>query len=461
MYSQDKINVALKIYHQCGSVTTTTRILGYPTRRALYTWIANEGAAKPERKPLKLTNTAEHPRNPSVEVKMNVIHRCFELGESIKSVSEDIGYTRASIYSWRKKYLHGGITALMNDKNIKPNTLTEGPPSTASAPGLAQLQTQIRDMQMEIDILKETINVLKKDPGIDQTALKNREKAVIIDALKSKYPLPDLLKQLELSKSSYYYQESAMRKPDKYADLRTKIRLFFNKNKHRYGYRHIYGLLKREHITVSEKVVRQIMREESLNVICKRRRKYNSYQGEISPAVPNRIKRDFHADKPNQKWLTDITEFALPAGKVYLSILVDCFDGLLSGWTISTTPDSSLVNTMLDQAIFHLPEGNRPLIHSDRGCHYRWPGWIERMKNAGLERSMSQKGCSPDNAACEGLFGRLKNEMFYNQNWTDVKISEFIDILNEYLLWYNTKRIKTSLGKMSPWEYRQNLGLAT
>ena len=283
---------------------------------------------------------------------------------------------------------------------------------------------------------------------------------MIIDALKSKYPLPDLLKQLELSKSSYYYQESAMRKPDKYADLRTKIRLFFNENKQRYGYRRIYGLLKREHITVSEKVVRQIMKEESLTVICKRRRKYNSYQGEISPSVPNKIKRDFHADKPNQKWLTDITEFALPAGKVYLSVLVDCFDGLLPGWTISTTPDSALVNTMLDQAISHLPEGNHPLIHSDRGCHYRWPSWIERMKNAGLEQSMSQKGCSPDNAACEGLFGRLKNEMFYNQDWTGVKISEFIDILNEYLLWYNTKRIKTSLGNMSPWEYRQNLGLA-
>lgn len=160
MYSRDKIDIALKVYHQCGSVTTTIRVLGYPTRRALYTWIANEGSAKPERKPLKHINTAEHPRNPSAEVKMDTIHRCFELGESVKSVSEDIGYTRASIYSWRKKYLQEGAAALMNDKNIKPNTLTEG--SAASTPELAQLQAQIRDMQMEIDILKETINVLKK-----------------------------------------------------------------------------------------------------------------------------------------------------------------------------------------------------------------------------------------------------------------------------------------------------------
>ena len=459
MYSQEKIEIALKVYHQCGSVTTTIRVLGYPTRRALYTWIANEGTVKPKRKSLQLVNTAEHPRNPPVEVKMNAIHRCFELGESIKSVSEDIGYTRTSIYSWRKKYLHGGITALINDKNIKPDTLTEGSPSIASDSDLAQLRNQLRDMQMEIDILKETINVLKKDPGIDQTALKNREKAVIIDALKSKYPLPALLKWLELSKSSYYYQEAVKKRPDKYKDIRNRIRQLFCENKQRYGYRRIYGLLKREKLTVSEKVVRQIMREEGLIVICKRRRKYNSYRGKISPSVPNKIERNFHADKPNQKWLTDITEFALPAGKVYLSVLVDCFDGLLPGWTISTTPDSVLVNTMLDQAIAQLPEGDRPMIHSDRGCHYRWPGWIGRMEKAGLERSMSKKGCSPDNAACEGLFGRLKNEMFYCQDWMGVKISEFIDILNNYLLWYNTKRIKTSLGNKSPWEYRQSLGM--
>jgi transposase InsO family protein/transposase-like protein len=389
---------------------------------------------------------------------MDAIHRCFELGESIKSVSEDIGYTRASIYSWRKRYLRGGTAALMNKKNIKPDTLTEG--MAGSTPEIEQLQAQMRDMQLEIDILKETINVLKKDPGIDQTALKNSEKAVIVDVLKNKYSLPILLKRLDLSKSSYYYQQAANRKQDKYIDIRKRISELFHENKGRYGYRRIHGLLKREGITVSEKVVRRIMQEENLVVKTKKRRKYNSYKGEISASVPNLIQRDFHADKPNEKWLTDITEFAIPAGKVYLSPIVDCFDGMLPSWMIGTTPDSVLVNSMLDQAISILQENEHPILHSDRGCHYRWPGWIERMEKAGLERSMSQKGCSPDNSACEGLFGRLKNEMFYNQDWTDVSIPEFIDILNDYLIWYNEKRIKISLGNMSPREYRQNLGLA-
>lgn len=151
----------------------------------------------------------------------------------------------------------------------------------------------------------------------------------------------------------------------------------------------------------------------------------------ITPSVPNVIDRDFHANAPNEKWLTDITEFSIPAGKIYLSPVVDCFDGLIPCWKIGSTPDAELVNRMLDDAIKMLKEGEHPLLHTDRGCHYRWPGWISRMEAAGLQRSMSRKGCSPDNSACEGLFGRLKNEMFYNRDWKGVSIQQFIQILNE------------------------------
>lgn len=131
----------------------------------------------------------------------------------------------------------------------------------------------------------------------------------------------------------------------------------------------------------------------------------------------------------------------------------------LPSWTIGTSPDAELVNTMLDNAINTLAEGEHPLIHSDRGCHYRWPGWLSRMEQARLQRSMSKKACSPDNAACEGFFGRLKNEMFYNRSWQGVSIEDFIDILNRYIYWYNEKRIKMSLGGMSPLQYRRSLGL--
>ena len=172
--------------------------------------------------------------------------------------------------------------------------------------------------------------------------------------------------------------------------------------------------------------------------------------------------RDFQAAVPNEKWLTDITEFQIPAGKVYLSPIIDCFDGMVVSWTIGTSPDAELVNTMLDAAIETVAETtDRPVVHSDRGGHYRWPGWLSRMSDANFTRSMSRKACSPDNAACEGFFGRLKNELFYPRDWKNATIEQFIEAVDSYIRWYNEKRIKISLGSLSPIEYRESLGLAT
>lgn len=108
------------------------------------------------------------------------------------------------------------------------------------------------------------------------------------------------------------------------------------------------------------------MKEECLVVSANKRRRCGSYLGEISPAPENLINRDFQADSPNEKWLTDITEFQIPAGKVYLSPMIDCFDGMVVSWTIGTRPDSDLVNTMLDAAIERVAcIETKPVIHSD------------------------------------------------------------------------------------------------
>ena len=127
--------------------------------------------------------------------------------------------------------------------------------------------------------------------------------------------------KVRLSKSSYYYVKSS--KFDKYQALREKIQEPFKESKARYGYRKIHALLRKEKIRVSEKFVRRLMKE--LAVKSKRTRKYRSYKDEITPAPANLITRNFHADKPNEKWLSDIIEFAIPAGKVYLSPIVDCW----------------------------------------------------------------------------------------------------------------------------------------
>ena len=232
-------------------------------------------------------------------------------------------------------------------------------------------------------------------------------------------------------------------------------------NQH-YGYRRLQTLLAKQSVTISEKVVQRLMKQENLIVATPKRRRYRSYLGEISPAPENLINRDFQASAPNEKWLTDITEFHIPAGKVYLSPIIDCFDGLVISWSIGTKPDAELVNMMLDTAIETLTgRDERPILHSDRGAHYRWPGWLSRISHAKLVRSMSRKACSPDNAACEGFFGRLKTELFYPRDWRSTTIEQFIKEVDGYIRWYNEKRIKISLGARSPIEYRNSLGIVT
>lgn len=474
MYTKEQIERALAEFERLGSVQAVVTLLGYPSRNTLYRWYEDKLAGKANyhgspNKPYnikqKYLNTADHPRYPDANLKLNAIYRCFSLGEGVEYVSKDIGYSRMSIYKWYRQYKQYGVAGLMSSKKqIKRETIdiniqSSNNISASTNATISELQEQMNQLKMEVDVLKETLNLLKKDRGINITKIKNREKAAVIDALKEKYPLQKLLNILQMAKSSYYYQKAIIKRPDKYHELRIQIKDLFKENKGCYGYRRIHALLKHRNITVSEKIVRGIMKSENLAVPQKHMRKYSSYKGEISPEVDNIINREFHAERPNQKWLSDITEFAIPAGKVYLSPIIDCFDGMVVSWNISRSPDSILVNAMLDKAISTLSETEHPIVHTDRGCHYRWTGWISRMQDAKLIRSMSKKGCSPDNSACEGFFGRLKNEMFYGRSWADVSMDAFIDEINSYIIWYNEKRIKQSLSYMSPLEYRHRLGL--
>lgn len=224
-----------------------------------------------------------------------------------------------------------------------------------SSKKVEQLKSQMQDMQLEIDILKETLEVLKKTPASTITAASSAKAKSI--------------------KSSYYYQHKQASAPNKYEALRLRIKALFAENSERYGYRRIHGCLAREGIHISAKIIRKIMSECGLTIKSKRKnKKYSSYKGEISPAVPNVIERNFRADEPNKKWLTDITEFAIPSGKVYFPPIVDCFDGMLTTWKISTVQDANLANSMLDDAVSTLRKNEQPLVHTDRGCHYRWPG---------------------------------------------------------------------------------------
>lgn len=461
-YSEAQKRAAVDYYLTHGrNLQKTVRALGYPNRDTLRQWL-NE---RVEDRALLRTGRVYKPsaKLSEEEKKEAVIDLCSREGQA-REVAKKYGVTRAALYRWKSQLLGSGSPVKRRSANGGPQSSRDTNELESEVESLRKqvedLRSEVHRLQLERDVLAATAAILKKE-GADPAALSNREKSLITSALLGKYRLRDLLRSLGLAKSSYFYQKAAMAAPDKLAAVRERIRIAFTQSERRYGYRRIHAVLRRDGITISEKVVRRLMREGGLVTVGRKRRKYASYRGELSPAVPNVIDRDFSADAPNEKWVTDITEFPLPAGKVYLSPIIDCFDGMVVTWSIGTRPNAEMVNTMLDHALATLRPGERPVLHTDRGAHYRWPGWLQRVEAAGLVRSMSRKACTADNAACEGFFGRIKSEMFYGRSWRGVSVRQFIEILDDYLRWYNQRRIKMSLGAMSPMEYRESLSEAS
>jgi transposase InsO family protein/transposase-like protein len=451
-YSDEQKKVAVEHYlNHDRCLAGTRKALGYPCRDTLAAWVYE---LHPETRKHVVGKPRSVPRPP--ELKQAAVIELCTRQTSAREIAQKLAVSRGALYQWKNQLLGPEAPASM-----KPNN--DSPPDPERAELERQVETlrrDIRQLQLEHDILKKANEIIKKDLGVNLQLLTNQEKTRLVDALRDAYGLPELFAELDLARSSYFYHRARLRVADKYGGVRRTIADIFALNHCCYGYRRIQASLGRQHVFISEKVVRRLMRQECLVVAAKRRRRYGSYLGEISPAPDNLINRDFHAAAPNEKWLTDITEFQIAAGKVYLSPIIDCFDGLVVSWSIGTRPDAALVNTMLDAAIEKVANSNeRPVVHSDRGGHYRWPGWLSRMHNAKLIRSMSRKGCSPDNAACEGFFGRLKTELFYPRNWQATTIEQFIQAVDAYIRWYNEKRIKISLGFLSPLEYRESLGL--
>ena len=446
MYGQDSKDKALDMLRLTGDVEKTARMSGV-SGRTLRRWAA--AAAMPRQRSCgaKFKPYGNEVRGKAMEMARG--------GASCREIAEALGVGSPDAVRY---WLKGGGTkgARMGGRPRKP----EGDePAYAGFEG--SLEERIRQLELENDILRGAVDLLKAG-SLD--AMGNMEKAVLIDKLRleTDRPLRELTGSLRISKSSYEYCRAKLGARDRHAQLRADIRRIFDGAGGRRGYRYVHNELREEGTVVSEKVVRRLMAEEGCRVAyLKRRRRYSSYKGEISDAPPNLVGRNFHAGAPNELWLTDITEFRLPSGeKAYLSPVIDCFDGLVVSWRIGRRPNAALANGSLEDACGTLAPGQHPVCHSDRGCHYRWPGWIGICEGNGLVRSMSRKGCSPDNSACEGFFGRLKNEFFYYRGWDGVAMESFMELLDEYIRFYNERRKKQSLGWMSPMQYRMSKGLA-
>lgn len=254
-----------------------------------------------------------------------------------------------------------------------------------------------------------------------------------------------------MARSTFYYHTKRMLEPDGYNDARTAIREIYDRHRGRYGYRRITAQLRNDGMHLNHKTVQKLMVE--MNLYGKRKTaKYKSYKGEIGTVAPNVIDRDFTATAPNQKWATDVTEVKIKDRKIYLSPVLDMFNGEIISYTISYRPNLEMAMKMLDKAFkkTDIPEGL--ILHSDQGWHYQHLRYQKALKDRNIVQSMSRKGNCLDNAMMENFFGLLKNELLYLQEWDSVE--QFSKELVKYIRYYNNERIKLRLNGKSPVQYR-------
>ena len=256
-----------------------------------------------------------------------------------------------------------------------------------------------------------------------------------------------------MKRSTFYYVKERLNKPDQDSTLKDMIQTIAIKHKRRYGYRRMVLALRNEHgLIVNHKKVIKLMRALSVQSIV-RRKKYKSYKGEVGKIAPNVLNRDFTTTQPNQKWVTDLTEFKINDRKIYLSPIMDLHTKEILSYNIGFSPNVNLVTEMLDQAI-NVRDTTNLTIHSDQGFHYQNRSYISRLEDNQITQSMSRKGNCLDNAVIENFFGILKSEMYYTETFKSP--THFIRSLEAYIKYYNEERISTKLKGMTPAQYHHH-----
>lgn len=289
---------------------------------------------------------------------------------------------------------------------------------------------------------------------------RSKKKTEVILELINELPEVKVTKWLEISKlpkSSFYeWKKKIECFEDKDIEIKSKIKDIVLRCKQRYGYRRICKELRNQGTIVNHKKVLRIMKE--LNLLCKKfrnkSRKYSSYKGQIGKLADNVLNRNFNATRVNKVWLTDVTEFRLNAreDKLYLSPILDVFNGEIISYSISKKPNIQFTNKALDEALNKFEILEDLVIHSDQGFHYQHNSWVEKLKKRGIKQSMSRKGNCLDNSPMENFFSLLKQEMFYGEKF---KSYQHLKIeIEEYIHWYNIDRIKEKLNGLSPVKYR-------
>jgi transposase InsO family protein/transposase-like protein len=393
----------------------------------------------------------------SLEFKEKAIKRVLSGRESIWSVSLDLGLpSEGTLHAWIKSYKENGYTVVERKKGRHGSKEAEDSSGIRSrTEGLEGREPEAyhRDrIHKKIECLSfGKREVRREEIAVVITELRQELKCslrFILEVLKEHPQLP------QISKSDYYYVMSKKDKDLKNDEVMNRIIEIYYRHKGRYGYRRIHLQLLREGISINRKKVARLMRRMGLLGIRRNKRRYSSYQGTIGKIADNIIERDFFADKPNQKWYTDITEFNLRGDKVYLSPILDGYAGDIVSYNISTRPDFHQINDMLNKAFMENPKTHDLIFHSDQGWQYQHYGYQKILSEHDITQSMSRKGNSMDNGLMENFFGLLKTEMFYEQEHLYKDVDELIKAIEDYINYYNNERIKARLKGLTPVEFR-------
>ena len=278
------------------------------------------------------------------------------------------------------------------------------------------------------------------------------------------YPVQKLCKYLHLSRGAYYrWLKNPVSFSERYnRELSEKIKDIHEKHPDM-GYRRIRDELdKKQGIAVNDKRVLRLCRKERIQSTIKWKPK-SCTRNSDDPAhiARNYLNRDFHADAPNEKWLTDVTEFKYHIGvevhKIYLSAILDLFDRRIVAYKIGDRNDNPLVMNTFDEVVTVEPEAH-PLFHSDRGFQYTSKQFSERLKKQHMKQSMSRIAHCIDNGPMEGFWGVLKRETYYGKCFTSR--TDLVNVIESYITYYNTERIQRNLHLMTPAEYHENYYMA-
>ena len=270
------------------------------------------------------------------------------------------------------------------------------------------------------------------------------------------YPIRKLCVAVHIARSAYY--KWLHRTPSFSQKINEQlvewIKQHYEERNGILGYRQMTVVINREHdVHINKKRIYRLMQILHLRSVTRIKKKT------YIPSTPqvtaeNILNRDFHADKPNEKWLTDVTEFKYYVGttvkKLYLSAILDLYDRRIVAYKIGDSNNNELVFSTFDEAV-KLNSDAHPIFHSDRGFQYTNKVFHQKLVDAGMIQSMSRVGRCIDNGPMEGWWGILKSEMYYLRKFTDK--SELISAIEEYITYYNTRRYQIKLNSMTPMEY--------